>query len=51
MGEIGTTLGRGIAGLINIFNPEIVILGGKLTVGGDYLMLLYERRSRNTPLT
>ncbi len=39
MGEIGTTLGRGIAGLINIFNPEIVILGGKLTVGGDYLML------------
>ena len=39
MGEIGTTLGRGIAGLINLFNPEMIIIGGKLTVGGDYLML------------
>lgn len=37
--EIGATLGRGLAGLINIFNPEVVIIGGKLAVGGDYLML------------
>lgn len=37
--EIGATLGRGLAGLINIFNPELVIIGGKLAVGGDYLML------------
>jgi len=37
--EIGATLGRGLAGLINIFNPELVVIGGKLTVGGDYLML------------
>ena len=37
--EIGATLGRGLAGLINIFNPELVVIGGKLTIGGDYLML------------
>ena len=37
--EVGANLGRGIAGLINIFNPELVIIGGKLAVAGDYLML------------
>ena len=36
--EIGSTLGRGIAGLINVFNPEVVVIGGRLAVGGDYLM-------------
>lgn len=35
--EIGNTLGRHIAGLINIFNPELVILGGTLSLTGDYL--------------
>lgn len=39
IGEIGETLGRGIAGIINIFNPGQVIIGGRLIVGGDYLML------------
>ena len=38
IGEIGETLGRGIAGIINIFNPGLVIVGGRLIVGGDYLM-------------
>lgn len=37
--EVGDTLGRGIAGLINIFNPELVVIGGKMAVAGDYLML------------
>ena len=37
--EIGATLGRGIAGLINIFNPDLVVIGGRMTVGRDYLML------------
>ena len=39
IGMIGETLGRGIAGLINIFNPGQVIIGGRLIVGRDYLML------------
>ena len=38
IGKVGETLGRGIAGLINIFNPGLVIIGGRLIVGRDYLM-------------
>lgn len=37
--EIGEKLGRGIAALINIFNPELVILGGNLVATGEYLVL------------
>lgn len=39
IGEIGNTLGRAIAGLLNIFNPGLVVIGGRLIVGRDYLML------------
>lgn len=39
MEEIGINLGKGIAGLINVFNPELIVIGGKLIVGGDHLML------------
>ena len=39
LGEVGENLGRGLAGLINVFNPELVVIGGKLAVAGDYLML------------
>jgi predicted NBD/HSP70 family sugar kinase len=38
IGKVGETLGRGIAGLINIFNPSLVIIGGRLIVGKKYLM-------------
>jgi predicted NBD/HSP70 family sugar kinase len=38
--KIGTNLGKGLAGLINIFNPQLVVIGGKVAVAaGDYLML------------
>jgi predicted NBD/HSP70 family sugar kinase len=37
--EIGTTLGRAIAGLINIFNPELVVIGGIVSKAKDYLLL------------
>lgn len=39
IGEIGEALGRGLAGAINIFNPGLVVIGGRLIVGNDYLML------------
>ena len=39
IGTIGETLGRGLAGLINLFNPGLVVIGGRLIVGRDYLML------------
>ena len=35
--EIGQKLGKQIAGLINIFNPEMVIIGGTLSLTGDYI--------------
>lgn len=36
--EIGQTLGRWLAGLINIFNPEKVVIGGALSSTGDYML-------------
>ncbi len=39
MERIGAALGRAIAGLVNMFNPEVVVLGGTLSEAGDYLML------------
>ena len=36
--EIGQKLGKQIAGLINIFNPELVIIGGSLSQTGDYIL-------------
>ncbi|WP_247236568.1 ROK family protein [Telluribacter sp. SYSU D00476] len=37
--KIGEKLGRGIALLINLFNPELVVLGGSLATTEDYLRL------------
>ena len=37
--EIGSTLGKAIAGIINIFNPELVVIGGRLAATRDYLLL------------
>ena len=37
--QIGSTLGRAIAGIINLFNPELVVIGGKMAEVEDYLML------------
>lgn len=37
--EIGTNLGRAIAGLINLFNPELVVIGGCVSSVKDYILL------------
>lgn len=37
--EIGSTLGRAIAGLINLFNPELIIIGGSVAATKEYLLL------------
>jgi predicted NBD/HSP70 family sugar kinase len=37
--DVGETLGRALAFLINVFNPECVILGGTLSKTGDYIRL------------
>lgn len=36
--EIGFNLGKHIAGLINLLNPELVIIGGAVSQTGDYLL-------------
>jgi len=35
---IGTRLGVGIASLVNIFNPEVVVIGGGVMAAGDLLL-------------
>ncbi len=37
--HIGEKLGRGIASLINVFNPELLILGGRLSSTEEYIRL------------
>ncbi len=39
LAELGEKLGRALAVLINLFNPELVILGGTLSETADYLRL------------
>ena len=39
LAEMGEKLGKALAVLINLFNPELVILGGTLAATGDYLRL------------
>jgi predicted NBD/HSP70 family sugar kinase len=36
---VGNNLGKQIAGLINLFNPELVVVGCALAQTGDYLLL------------
>ncbi|GGH13230.1 ROK family protein [Sphingobacterium alkalisoli] len=37
--EIGEKIGRGIALLINLYNPELIVLGGPLSQTNDYILL------------
>jgi len=36
--EVGHYLGIGIANLINTFNPNLVVLGGVLSLAGPYIL-------------
>lgn len=36
--QIGLKLGEKISGLINVFNPDLVVVGGELAMTGDYLL-------------
>lgn len=37
--QVGEKIGKGLAVLINIFNPELVIIGGTLAATSDYIRL------------
>jgi predicted NBD/HSP70 family sugar kinase len=38
LAEAGAAMGIGLAGLVNIFNPEKIILGGPISMAGKYLL-------------
>jgi glucokinase len=38
LAEIGRCLGAGIGSLVNIFNPEVVVVGGGFSVAGELLL-------------
>lgn len=35
--QIGSQLGVGLANLVNILNPELIVIGNRLSLAGDYL--------------
>lgn len=39
MESIGNELGKAISGLINLFNPELIVIGGTLAKAKDYILL------------
>lgn len=39
LNEAGLKIGKSIAALINLFNPELIILGGCISYAGDYIKL------------
>lgn len=49
--EVGHTLGKHVAGLINLFNPEVVVIGGLLSETGDYLMIPIQSAIRKYSLS
>ncbi|MBU9710515.1 ROK family protein [Evansella tamaricis] len=36
--RIGTYLGYGIINIVNVYNPELIVISDKMTRGGDYLL-------------
>lgn len=38
LADIAFHLGTGIANLINLFNPALIVLGGTFTIAGEYLL-------------
>src|SRR5207302_941792 len=38
LAEIGRRLGAGIGSLVNIFDPELVVIGGGFSAAGDFLL-------------
>ena len=36
--KVGRSMGQGIAGLVNIFNPEKIVIGGTLSMASEYFL-------------
>ncbi|HQU83668.1 MAG TPA: ROK family transcriptional regulator [Pyrinomonadaceae bacterium] len=47
--KIGRNLGIGLASLLNIFNPSLIVLGGELSAGSEFIIpKTYEELSQRT---
>jgi glucokinase len=38
LAEVGRRLGYGLVGVVNVFNPEVIVLGGGVLAAGDLLL-------------
>ncbi len=50
LAETGAAIGLGIANLINIFNPEMVVVGGAMSQAGHHLLPAIQRAVRERAL-
>jgi glucokinase len=44
--EVGSNLGRGVAGIISLLNPELVVVGGGLAGAGELILAPLRRAAR-----
>ena len=49
--EVGERLGIGVANLVNVFNPKLIVLGGALNLASTILLPIVERLIRENALT
>jgi len=49
MEETGEYLGTGVANIINLFNPELVIIGGGVARAGDFIFEPLKRQCKKEP--
>ncbi|MBN1535414.1 MAG: ROK family transcriptional regulator [Anaerolineales bacterium] len=49
--DVGKYLGIGVINLINIFNPELIVLGGALSLAHEYLLPVIKEMVRESSLT
>jgi glucokinase-like ROK family protein len=50
LAEVGRRLGIGVASLVNALNPDLVILGGRLSSAGEFLLPAVEAELRKRAL-
>jgi len=50
LAEAGSALGIGIANLINIFNPQMIVIGGPMSIAGKYFMTVLEESVKKRAL-
>lgn len=50
LAETGSLMGLGVANLVSIFNPEMIVVGGPLSLAGKYLLPPIEKAVADTTL-